>query len=211
MDAEAAKRQAFEAGLSDGLLAAFANVAEASTFEGEVMFSRAVSHDLAKFIACRHYAKLALQLAHLVNIADATSGDSWETFFYSGNRASPSAFRGQISERLERGNWRRQGFEVTAEGISVSYEDGRFNVPFSRMPILSALMYFLMETLGYGELEATFSEMLENAARQAMLPTGCRAGYMTILVTIYARPRSRQNSSRSYRFCQSARAVNRAR
>ena len=166
MDAEAAKRQAFEAGLSDGLLAAFANVAEASTFEGEVMFSRAVSHDLAKFIACRHYAKLALQLAHLVNIADATSGDSWETLFYSGNRASPSAFRGQISERLERGNWRRQGFEVTAEGISVSYEDGRFNVPFSRMPILSALMYFLMETLGYGELEATFSEMLENAARQ---------------------------------------------
>ena len=91
MDAEVAKRQAFEAGLSDGLLAAFANVAEANTFEGELMFSRAVSHDLAKFVACRHYARLALQLSHLVNIADASSMDSWETFFYSGNQRSLAA------------------------------------------------------------------------------------------------------------------------
>ncbi len=166
MDAVDAKRHAFEAGLSNALLAAFRNAAEATTAEGELMFSRTVSRDLAKAVACRNYSMLVLQLCHLINIADASGEEGWEAFFFSGGRASASAFRGLIGERLDAGGWRRSGFDATSEGIVVSYEDGQFNVPFSRMPVLSSLMYFLMETVGYADAEAALAEMLKNTDRQ---------------------------------------------
>ena len=166
MDAQDAKRYAFKAGLSDALLAAFRNAAEATTAEGELMFSRSVSRDLAKAVACRNYSTLVLQLCHLINIADASSEEGWEAFFFSGGRASSSSFRGLISERLEAQGWRRGGFDVTSEGIVIIYEDGEFNVPFARMPILSALMYFLMETVGYANAEKALTDMLKDAARQ---------------------------------------------
>jgi hypothetical protein len=166
MDAQDAKRHAFEAGLSDSLRAAFRNAAEATAADGELMFPYSVSRDLAKAVACRNYAMLILQLCHLVNIADANGEDGWEVLFFSGKRASSSAFRGLVAKRLERRGWRRAGFEVTTEGIVISYEDGRFNVPFARMPVLAALMYFLLETVGYKAADDAFSQMLKKATRQ---------------------------------------------
>jgi hypothetical protein len=166
MDAQDAKQHAFEAGLSDALLAAFRNAAEATAADGELMFARNVSRDLAKAVACRNYAMLVLQLCHLVNIADASGEDGWEAFFFSGNRASPSAFRGLIGERLEPRGWRRAGFDYSDDGIAIGYEDDQFNVPFSRMPVLSALMYFLVETVGYKPADDAFAAMLEDAGRQ---------------------------------------------
>lgn len=166
MDAQDAKRHAFEAGLSDALLAAFHNAAQATAADGELMFAPGVSRDLAKAVACRNYATLVLQLCHLVNIADASGDDGWETFFFSGNRAASSAFRGLIRERLETRDWRRPGFEIGSDGVVITYEDGAFNVPFARMPVLSALMYFLLETVGYEAADNAFSGLLENPARQ---------------------------------------------
>ena len=166
MDAQDAKRHAFEAGLSDALLAAFRNAADATAADGELMFPRGVSRDLAKAVACRNYAMLVLQLCHLVNIADASGDDGWEAFFFSGNRALSSAFRGVIGQRLEKKGWRRAGFEVTADGIVIGYDDDQFDVPFARMPVLSALMYFLLETVGYQAADDAFSEMLEDATRR---------------------------------------------
>ena len=166
MDAQDVKRHAFEAGLGDALVAAFRNVAEATTAGGDLMFPRGVSRDLAKAVACRNYAMLVLQLCHLVNIADAGDEAGWEALFFSGNRASSSAFRGMIAERLETADWRRAGFEVSAEGVVIRYGEDRFNVPFARMPILSALMYFLLETVGYAGAQAAFSRMLKDTTHQ---------------------------------------------
>ena len=166
MDAHDAKRHAFEAGLSDALLGAFRNAAEATAADGELMFPRGVSRDLAKAVACRNYATLVLQLCHLVNVADASGEDGWETFFFSGNRASSSAFRGLLALRLEKQGWCRAGFDITGDGVVITYEDGQFNVPFSRMPVLSALMYFLLESVGYETADDAFSEMMASAARQ---------------------------------------------
>jgi len=166
MDAADAKRHAFEAGLGDALLAAFRNAAEATTAEGGLMFAPSVSRDLAKAVACRNYATLVLQLCHLVNIAEASGEGGWEAFFFSGNRASSSSFRGITKERLGTRGWHRAGFEVMSDGITVSYDKGPFNVPFARMPILAALMYFLLESVGYAKIEVACAAMLENAARQ---------------------------------------------
>ena len=70
MDAQDARRHVIEAGLSNDLQIAFYNVAEATAADGELMFSRGGSRDLAKSVTCRTYASLVLQLCHLVNIAE---------------------------------------------------------------------------------------------------------------------------------------------
>jgi hypothetical protein len=166
MDATDARRHAIEAGLSDALRAAFNNVAEATAADGEPMFARGVSRDLAKAVVCRTYAPLVLQLGHLVNIADAAGDAGWEAFFFAGHRASAGAYRGTLDRRLAARGWRRGGFEAAAGSVTVRYEDGAFDVPYSRMPLLSALMYFLLETVGYAAAEEIFSNMLRNAARR---------------------------------------------
>ncbi len=45
------------------------------------------------------------------------------------------------------------GFTVTESAIDISYPDGNFTITFARMPFLSAVMEFLISTIGYGELD----------------------------------------------------------
>ena len=54
MDATEAKHQAFQSGISEELVSAFRNAAEATTANGDLIFSRRVSRDLAKHVACRN-------------------------------------------------------------------------------------------------------------------------------------------------------------
>jgi len=166
MDAQDARRHVIEAGLSNDLQIAFYNVAEATAADGQLMFSRGVSRDLAKSVTCRTYASLVLQLCHLVNIADAAGNEGWEVLFFSGGRATSQTFRSLIGERLIARGWRRAGFTMTTKGIITTYEDGEFQVPYSRMPILAALMYLMLETVGFVEIDKILSNMLKNPARK---------------------------------------------
>lgn len=166
MDATEAKRQAFLSGISEELVSAFRNAGEATAANGDLIFSRRVSRDLAMHVACRNYTRLILQLCHFVNVVDAIYKEGWETFFFSGNRASSHFFRASIIEREKNVGWRRGGFMTNADGITINYDTGQFTVPFDRMPILSIMLYFLIETVGYKEIEIIFAEMLEGITKE---------------------------------------------
>ena len=166
MDAQDARRHVIEAGLSNELQVAFYNAGEATAADGGLMFSRVVSRDLAKAVTCRTYTSLVLQLCHLVNIADAAGDGGWEALFFSGDRAASRTFRRLFGERLAVRGWRRTGFDVTNVGITITYEDGEFQVPYSRMPVLAALIYLLLETVGFVEVDEILSNMLKNSTRK---------------------------------------------
>ena len=162
MDASEATSHVLSAGQSAELAAAFRCIAEATAPEGGPKYAPRVCQALARAIVCRTYAKLVLQLCHLVNAADACApaGASYETLFFAVPRASPSAFRGHVEEALGARPWRRSGFEGSGEGIVIHYSDAVFNVPYARMPLMAALLEFLLTIDDYPEIDAILGDML---------------------------------------------------
>ena len=172
MDATEAKHQAFQSGMSKELVSAFRNAADAKTANGDLIFSRRVSRDLAKHVACRNYTRIILQLCHFVNVVDAIYKEGWETFLgreITGNRASSHFFRTLIIEREKDTGWRRGGLMSNSDGIVIKYDSAQFTVPFERMPILSIMLYFLVGTVGYKEVEKIFTEMLEDVTKEGSI------------------------------------------
>jgi hypothetical protein len=177
MDAREATQLVLEAGKSDELKAAFLGVAEVTTPMGELKYPPKVCRDLAKAIACRSYAKSVLQLCHLVNVADACGPgrESYERFFFDGQRATSRNFKVFIHEALATRGWRRAGFECTAEGVVIRYSGGLFNVAFSRMPLLAALFEFLIGIESYREVDEILGRMLSDAHDHAVVETAAKA------------------------------------
>ena len=164
MDAREATERVLEAGKSGELNAAFHNVAEVTTPVGDLKYPPKVCRDLAQAIVCRNYAKPVLQLCHLVNAADACGRgrESYERFFFGGLRAIPRNFMAATEDALANRGWRRAGFECGGEGIVIRYQSSVFNVTYSRMPLLTALLDFLIGIESYAEVDAVLSEMLSD-------------------------------------------------
>ncbi len=160
MDGPAAENIILEAGKSAELISIF-HLVEDTQVNGETKFPPAVCRDLAKAISCRMYAGAVLELCHLVHIADACgAGTGYVDFFWSHGPARSSGFKGTIQNFLNSPAW--QGTKVMAHGtgVDVAYPDGTFSITYSRMPFLSALMEFLISSIGYGDLDDVFREML---------------------------------------------------
>ncbi len=161
MDAVSAEQIILQASKSAELLSAFQMTAETDV-DGEPKFSPRTCRDLAKSIACRNYATAVLELCHLIHIADGGSGGAgYEFFFWGSGPARASAFRGFIGVNLRPRGGGRVAFSVTASGVHIEYPDGGFSITFARMPFLSALMEFLVSTVGYGELDRVFRDLLD--------------------------------------------------
>ncbi len=160
MNGVSAEQIILEASKSSELLAAFQMTAETDV-DGEPKFSQQTCRDLAKAIACRNYASAVLELCHLIVIADTASGGAgYEFFFWGSGPARPSAFRSFIGINLRPRSGGDTGFSISASTVDVAYPDGGFSVTFARMPFLSALMEFLVSTVGYGGLDGIFRDML---------------------------------------------------
>lgn len=177
MDADEARRRILVAGRSGELTAAIQNVAEVTVPSGERKYARKVCNELGRMIVCRSYAKAVLQLCHLINAADACGRGAarYERFFFGSGRATAGSFRSYVDNALCAGSWRRGGFEYSAEGIVIRYRDALFNVGFSRMPALAALLEFLMTTETYSEVDEIFTEMLDNASSDAAIRRAANA------------------------------------
>ncbi|MBT3307035.1 MAG: hypothetical protein HN377_11205, partial [Alphaproteobacteria bacterium] len=129
--------------------------------DGEPKFSQQVCRDLAKAIACRNYSKAVLELCHLVRIADALGGGAgYEVFFWGLGTARASAFRAQAIEGVRMMGGRITGLNLLDGGVEVAYPDGSFTVTFGRMAFLSALMEFLLSSVGYGEIDGILRDCL---------------------------------------------------
>ncbi|MBL6928908.1 MAG: hypothetical protein ISR44_07020 [Rhodospirillales bacterium] len=160
MSGVSAEQIIIEVGKSSELVAAFRMVEEAGS-EGEPKFSPQVCRDLAKAIACRNYSKAVLELCHLVRIADALGGGAgYEMFFWGLDAARSSGFRAQAIEGVRLMGGRIAGLNLTESGVEAVYPDGAFNVTFGRMPFLSALMEFLLSSVGYGEIDGVLRDCL---------------------------------------------------
>ncbi len=160
MDGPAAENIILEAGKSAELISVF-HLVEETQVNGEAKFSTTVCRDLAKAISCRTYAGAVLELCHLIHIADACgAGAGYVDFFWAHGPARSSSFKGAIHTSLNNPAWR--GTKVTAHGtgVDIAYPDGGFSITYSRMPFLSALMEFLISSIGYGDLDDIFREML---------------------------------------------------
>ncbi len=162
MDIDAAGSQLVEAGKSEALIEAFRAIADSTGPDGEPRYSRRVVRALARMVSCRAYGRAVFELCHLANIADAIGEgrDRWERFFFAAPRASASGFRADIEDTLSRRAWRREGFAATGDGVAIDYDGKPFAVTYARMPVLAALLEFLVATAGYGDVADTLAEML---------------------------------------------------
>ncbi|MEN8198148.1 MAG: hypothetical protein ABFS30_16835, partial [Pseudomonadota bacterium] len=153
-------------------------IIEMSAPGGEPKYPPRVCRELARIIVCRNYAKSVLQLCHLINAADACARrkESYERFMMGVPLATPRHFRDHLSAMLAGHGWRRPGFTVEPAGIAVAYGGGAgFRISFSRMPLLAALLEFVVGMQGYGATDDIFAEMLAGSANEAAIGEAANA------------------------------------
>ena len=177
MDASKATDRILRGGVGPELVSAFRCIAEATTPAGHAKYSRKVNHALVRTVACRAYARPIYQLCHLINAADACGqrSERFERFFFGIDRALARNFKAHIQTVLASRSWRRPGFETSEIGIVIHYEDGVFNIPYGRMPLLCALLEFLIATGSYTAVDAIFADMLRDASRMTAVKTAANA------------------------------------
>jgi hypothetical protein len=155
-----AEQALLEAGKSAELTAAFQTVAETES-DGRPKFTPKVCRELARVITCRAYGPALLELSHLVVAAEACVGNGrYEDFFWNSGPARSSVFQGYAARRLGAASAVSRPATAGPAGLDLGYGDGVFSISYARMPFLSALMEFLVTTLGYADLDDIWRDML---------------------------------------------------
>ncbi len=117
-------------------------------------FAPAVCRRLAREIVCRTYAGAIHELCHLARIGDSAFGRAgYEALFWGGGPARADEFRRRVTNAAAGRHGGCGGLAVSAAEARIVYGDGEFAVAWSRMPLLSALMEFLVSALGYETLD----------------------------------------------------------
>ncbi len=133
--------------ISAELGAIFETISQATANDAP-KFAPAVCRRLTRDIVCRTYAGAIHELCHLARIGDAAFGRAgYEALFWGGGPARADDFRRRVTAAGRRGGC--GGLIVSAAEARMVYGDGEFAVSWSRMPLLSALMEFLVSALGY--------------------------------------------------------------
>jgi hypothetical protein len=144
-----------EASKSAQLTAAFQSISDAE-FNGEPKFSPSIMREIAKLVVCRTYSTALLELSHLVYAASqiVPYKGQYEYFFWDSGVAQTSSFKSYCLSHAE--TCPADILKVDHTGIQIYYSDGRFSIQYSRMPVLSGLMEFLLSALGYSDLDDIF-------------------------------------------------------
>lgn len=166
MESVSAEELLIEEGKSSELIAAFQALQETTVDEG-LKYSPKTCRELARAIACRSYGKSLLELAYLLVIASACDRRSgrYEGFFWSSGPARASAFRGYV----EMCQPLASNVRTVGNGVEVTTDQETFTVTYSRMPFLSALLEFLMTTIGYEALDREVSPLLTGVPPRATI------------------------------------------
>ncbi len=154
MSVAVAERMLLDADKSPELANVFRVIADAEC-DGVLKFSPSLCRELARTVVCRVYAPPLLELCHLVRAADACGG-GYSTFFWGSGPARPAVFRSYI----ERSRIAAPDVVRTRSGMELKYPDGDFAVTYSRMPFLSALMEFLVSSIGFQALDDAVQELV---------------------------------------------------
>lgn len=125
------------------------------TVDQHPKFSAKLHRQLVRTIVCRNYASPIHELCHLVVIAERALGaQGYERLFWDSGEATAAAFRRRFLDPAIAGATGTADLSPTENGMRALYPDGTFSIAYSRMPFLSALMEFLLSSLGYGEIDA---------------------------------------------------------
>jgi hypothetical protein len=163
-------------GIDEKMLADFRAVADCTAQSGESKFLPRPLQRLAEFLVGRsggpNRDTPLYELCHLVNTIDAVDDSAdgrWRFFFQDMVRSSTC--RDWFRNVLSAGSWRRDGFEMTENGIAINYADDSFSISFGRMPFLVALFEFLstMEEMAF---HTDFNDILD---AMVVAATGKRA------------------------------------
>lgn len=147
MNVALAERMLLDAGKSSELANVFRVIADAEC-DGVLKFSPALCREVARTIVCRTYAPPLLELCHLMRAADACDG-GYSAFFWGSGPARPAVFRSYA----ERSHVTVPDVIRTRSGLELKYSDGAFTVTYSRMPFLSAMMEFIVSSVGFQALD----------------------------------------------------------
>ncbi|NVK20457.1 MAG: hypothetical protein HWE30_17320 [Methylocystaceae bacterium] len=152
-----------EAGKSSELTAIFHTLAETDV-EGEAKFSPMVCREIGKLIVCRTYATPLLELCHLVVAAGELSLQKgrYEFFFWDSGVAKSSSFFAYCQQLEFYANPHR--LKVNSQTIDLTYKDGEFAIQYSRMPVLSALLEFMLSALGYCDMDDALKPLSKHDA-----------------------------------------------
>ena len=135
-----------EAGQSRELSEIFNGISEQEV-SGLRRFRDRDCRTLKKVIACRIYAKPALELCHMITLAKQLDRRGrFELLFWGVNPVTPVNFRDYLSATLKD----KDQFAVAGpDAVSLRYPDGEYVISYGRMPFLTALMDFIVNAIGY--------------------------------------------------------------
>jgi len=153
-------------GASDELNAALAAVGETTTADGAAKYDAQTRAKLGAIVVRRAYGKAVHELCHLVAAADvlARAPEGYIRFFFEPKRASSSSFRTRVTASLARSG--NHGAVAPAPGaITVRYSDGEFTIAYARMPVLAALLEFLVTALGFVAVDAALAPVRQGRRR----------------------------------------------
>ena len=151
--AASARSRVLRTAQSGELRSTFRQLAEIDGPHGP-KYTRACLADLAAAVAGRTYGGMLLELCHLVRAAVLAApgrlGQSgFEWLFWDIPTARRSAFLGAFDGIRIRSPAR---VEASDEGVVLGYEGGEFQVRYGRMPVLAAMMEFLVSMLSYRDI-----------------------------------------------------------
>lgn len=157
MDTALLEGRVLEQGKSAELSACLQLIQE-TTVDDVEKYSAKTCRELARAIVCRTYAPAIHELCHLVVIAAHLGAPDhrFEALFWDSGPARPRGFRDFLEQR-HTGN---PAFSMAAGEVVIAYADKPFTVTFGRMPLLSALLEFLMTALGYIPLDQALTPLL---------------------------------------------------
>jgi len=130
-------------------------------------YTEKTCRELARIIVCRTYAPVIHELCHLVVIAAHHGSPSgrYEELFWDTGAARGHAFQAHLAARPA------DGSPVVLDGgeARIGYAGKPFAVSFGRMPLLSALLEFLMTALGYTDMDAALARLLGEVPNAAQV------------------------------------------
>ncbi|SCA56814.1 conserved hypothetical protein [Candidatus Terasakiella magnetica] len=148
-----------EAGKSGELTAVLHTMAE-SEIDGEAKFSPMICREIGKLVVCRTYATPLMELSHLIVAASELSFQKgrYEFFFWDSGVARSSSYQSYCHHAYA--DYNGSTLSLSENGLTLSYPDGEFSIQYSRMPVLSALLEFLLTALGYSDIDQVLQNLL---------------------------------------------------
>lgn len=159
-----------EEGKSEALRAVLAGIAESSAADGGPRYSGKVCCALARIIVCRTYATPVLELCHLITAAAGRDG-RYENVFWGVDRASAGAFRRVLVAR----DGLNPNVRTGARRIHIRNDADGFQIAYGRMPLLAALLEFMIMTVGYPDVDALTSTLRRPSATSEDVLDAARA------------------------------------